>query len=118
MPRDYEQHITDYVLRFFRHLMTDIERAADEAIVLHSNESGRTVKCITFRAGTPEAVAQAAEPLLEENSAIRRRRTCDRILASHHAEVFANACPSCGKLPATPRAKMCLWCPHTWREEG
>jgi hypothetical protein len=118
MNRDYDVHITNYILQFFRHHMTDVEQAADEAVVFTSvHDEGEEVH-ITFRSGTPEDVVAKAKAALEEGSQVLRRKARERIVSEHRMEVFANACPKCGKLPATPKAKMCIWCSHSWREEA
>lgn len=116
MSRNYEQHITNYVLQHFRQFMTDVERAAEEAVVFTVAHEGQEEPHITFRAGTSEDIAKRAERALAEGVQAFRLRTRERILSEHRAEVFANACPKCGRLPATPKAKMCIWCSHSWRE--
>lgn len=39
-----------------------------------------------------------------------RIRCVDRLLTDHADLIFSNACPSCGKLRRTPKAKKCMWC--------
>jgi hypothetical protein len=117
MSRDYELHVTNYVLRHFRHLMTDVERAADDAVVLVVVHYGGQEPQITFRDGVPDTVAREAEVALNAGVQVFRRRTRERIISAHQSEVCANTCPKCGRLPATPKAKMCIWCSHSWRED-
>jgi hypothetical protein len=116
MNRDYELHSTNYVMQHFRHLMTEVERAADDAVVLTVVHDGDEELQITFRNGVPEAVAREAEAALRDGVQVFRRRTRERIILAHQSEVCANACPQCGRLPATPKAKMCIWCSYSWRE--
>jgi len=47
-----------------------------------------------------------------------RRKVRERILRDHKDEVFLNKCSSCEKLVKTPRAKLCLWCGHSWHENS
>jgi hypothetical protein len=114
--RDYDLHATNYVMQHFRHLMTDVERAADDAIVLTELHSSGGDLSVTLKPGTPSSLAPQVHEALKDGVQIFRRRTRERILAAHPKEVTANACPKCGRFPATPRAKMCFWCAHTWRE--
>ena len=114
MLKDYELHVTKYVLRYFKHLMSDAERAADSAVVLIGDEDGEEEISITFPAGLDIEATRRARVLLADGHAVFRRRLRDRILSDHKAEIFENACPRCGKLPATPRAKYCLLCAHSW----
>jgi len=96
--------------------MTDTERAAEEAFVLTIVCEGSKEQQIIFKMDLTGPEMRAAEAALRDGVPSFRRRTRERIVSEHRAEVFANACPQCGRLPATPKAKMCLWCPHTWRK--
>ena len=117
MNRDYELHITNYVMQHFRLFMTDVERAAVDAVVFAVVHGGHRELQITFKNGIPATVVREAKAALEEGAQVFRLRTRERILSEHRVEVFANACPKCGRLPATPKAKMCIWCSHSWRED-
>ena len=100
-------------MEHFKHLMTEVERVADDTIVLF-NEEGQPD--VTFGHKLDESVANAAELALKNGVQAFRRHTCERILSVHKDEVYANACPQCGLLPATPKAKVCIWCSYTWFE--
>ena len=44
------------------------------------------------------------------------RETSDEILRREGNKIFVNRCPSCARLVRTPRAKLCLWCGHNWKD--
>lgn len=115
--RDYNVHVVNYVWTHFEHLLTEVERAAGSAFVLKvSGSGGGERQHVTFPNGTSEEVASMARQLLMAGQQEVRRSVAGRLLDAHRAEIHANACPKCGRLPATPRAKMCIWCSHSWRE--
>ena len=93
----------------FKHLMTQMERVANDTIVIF-DEQGQP--SMTFSHKLDESVANAAKLALKNGVQAFRRHTCERILSVHKDEVCANACPKCGLLPATPKAKVCIWCSH------
>ncbi|BCM91816.1 hypothetical protein IAD21_03692 [Abditibacteriota bacterium] len=109
-PEDYQLHEINYVMEHFGHLMTEVERAARDAIMLFQGSQAH----ITFDTKLDENVANAARFALKDGAQVFRRRTTERILSTHRDQVYANACPKCGRLPATPKAKLCIWCSHTW----
>ena len=116
MRLDYELHVTAYVMQHFPYLMTDVERAAADAVVLTVVDSADSRLEVTLKPGTSTSITQQARDVLREGMQAFRKRTRERIVAAHADEVFANKC-KCGKLPATPRAKMCIWCSYSWREK-
>ena len=117
--KDYDLHVTNYVLKYFKHLMSDTEKAADSAVVLIGHQGDEEEMSIVFPAGVDEEIVGAARVLLAEGNAAFRRKLRDRIMSDHRDEVFKNACPQCGKLPATPRASYCISCSHSWdRQPG
>ena len=77
-----EEHLVEYVLYYFDHLVS-----GEDKVVVHNNRRLSV-----------------------------RFPICARIAENHRAEVFANSCPRCGRLPRTPRAKQCFWCGHDWHE--
>jgi hypothetical protein len=116
--------LADYVLRYYPRLMTAHERAVYRHLTA----------LYKFRSGGPPAPGTAAETdgisgpvarwqLSDDPSVITdaqagwdeaRTRIAERILRDHPDEVYLNRCPQCNALTATPRARLCLTCGHTW----
>jgi len=45
------------------------------------------------------------------------RTTADEVLGREGDKVFVNCCPKCERLVRTPKAKLCLWCGHNWKND-
>ncbi len=116
MTEDQEAlHLTHYVVAHFRHLMSEPERLALEAIVLGVNVPGEPPRWeVTFRGTVDAASEAAARALLSEGMQALRQRVAQRLAQEHPADINANACPKCGRLPRTPKARQCPWCKHSW----
>lgn len=102
-----------YVLDNFSHLLTADERAAVECVVFHISRDKASSHALLRGGGEagPHILA-----LLSGGQQALRLSCADRLVREHKALIFENACPSCGKLPRTPRARQCLKCGHSWRE--
>ncbi|RYG64962.1 hypothetical protein EON80_18240 [bacterium] len=116
--RRYKIHETVYALEYFPHLMTEVERAAVDAVLVVGEEDDQTTTQVFFSEEPSDEVAAAAKGALGTDDHAFRRRTAERIVSEHRDEVYANSCPNCGLLPATPSAKVCIWCSHTWFENS
>lgn len=44
------------------------------------------------------------------------RATSESILVREGDSILVNRCPNCDRLVRTPKAKLCLWCGHNWRQ--
>jgi hypothetical protein len=112
----YRLHVVAYVLDHFQHLMTAEEKAADAAVVFYVDDGdGESLSLeIGLEGGLEDTVAHGATEALQSGPQDFRYRTAQRIIAEHRDEVYANACHSCRRLPATPTARVCIWCGHSW----
>ena len=115
--------LADYVLRFHARLMTDHERSADRHLTsLYKRGDGVPPAPGTARdtdhikglfrrwlSDDPHIIADA-----QAGWHAARERIAERIVRDHPGEVYLNRCPACRALTASPSARMCLVCPHTW----
>ncbi len=81
-----DKETTIYIVRYFRNLMSDDEKAA-----------------LTYRY------------FIEDYNAFELEVT-KRIVQQNPSKVFFNNCPNCNKLARTPYTKQCRHCGHTWRD--
>jgi len=111
----YQLHVVAYVLEHFQHLMTDAEEVANNTIVIYEeDDEGRLSMHIGIEDELDETVANEATRALQNGPQEFRHRTAERLISEHKNEIYANACPNCGRLPATPKARVCIWCNHSW----
>ncbi|NHZ87717.1 hypothetical protein F2P45_01525 [Massilia sp. CCM 8733] len=102
-----------YVLNNFSHLLTEDERAGVECVTF--GIGGSKTSTYAVMRGGGEAPAHVLALLVNGQQALRFA-CADKLLGLHKALIFANACPSCGKLLRTPRARQCLKCGHSWHQ--
>ncbi len=106
-----------YVLKYFRHLMTPLERRVTEYIapIVSDAEDSKIRSLYTFlenRDGhvDDDAVLRAFQtPYVD-----RVANAVDRVLKMGRDDVLENRCEKCHRLARTPVAKQCLWCGHDW----
>ncbi|MES3023638.1 MAG: hypothetical protein V4857_18890 [Pseudomonadota bacterium] len=108
-------HEVHYVLSFFGHLLNETEKIAVGAVAMSVvDKNGLKFQSISLRGGTEPSPEVRA--LLADGMQPLRFRLAERLLAQHRDLIFENACKNCGQLPATPKAKQCLNCGHSWRD--
>ena len=107
-------HEINYTIDNFRHLLSDDERTAVEAVVLTVSNGIFDSLLITLKSG--EEPSREIKQLLSDGMFNLRIKLAERLLATHRSEIYENSCKSCGHLPATPRAKQCRTCGYSWRE--
>jgi hypothetical protein len=56
------------------------------------------------------------DELLCDGFAVFKKRLRERLL-QEKPDIFINRCRKCNKVVATPRARLCLWCNHSWYDE-
>ena len=111
-------NLVGYIFNHYLHLMTETEQKANSSLLLLEKA----------RASSSEAMRQKALDLSGyQNPEIRefismgiedfRQHVCQRLLSSHRNDIFLNYCPECGNLTATPKAKLCLKCGHSWFDD-
>ncbi len=108
-----------YVLAYYPNLMTRLESLGQKAAFSEEKADGasesmaRKLREKWGHQNDPEVVAA-----LSQGTDTFRRRVRERILRENSDEVFLNKCAKCEKLVKTPRAKLCLWCGHSWHENS
>ena len=107
-------HEINYTIDNFRHLLTDTERSAVDAVVFTVRDGIFNSLLITLKSG--EEPTDEIKQLLAGGMFDLRKKLAKRLLATHKSEIYENSCRSCGHLPATPRAKQCRTCGNSWRE--
>ena len=110
--KNYDDHVVQYVLRFYSKYFLPEEEAALGAIVLDSDEGGDPY--VRFPGEVSDLVKGKAEKLLKIDFRDLRRQIAKRIRNEYGDEIDSHICPECGRLPATPQASLCLWCGYTW----
>lgn len=113
---DDDSELTRYIWRNCRHLLTDLERLTDRALIAEfkaehtSSESfARTLRS-RWAANDNAEVAAA----LADGTDAFRNRVRDRVLNEVADSLSINRCPECHRVILTPLAQQCLWCGHDW----
>ena len=116
---DEDAELDKYVLSSYPNLMTRLEALGQKAAFAEQKAENTTSKAMADKLrekwgsqNNPEVVAA-----LSKGVEIFRRTVRNRILQDHADDVFLNRCPECDKLVRTPKAKLCLWCGHSWHEK-
>ena len=64
------------------------------------------------------ADAPAINAALQQGNDVFRQQVCERLLAAYGDQIFINRCPACQRIVRTPKARLCVWCGHTWYEQA
>ena len=122
---DEDDWLDFYVYRNYYGLMTDFERAGLEALRTEikaayaadrGDEKSASNYATILRKQTDLNEPAVSEALKMGESAFMRR-VRKRILKEHSDQIDLNRCPECGRIPRTPKAKLCPWCYHNWHDE-
>jgi hypothetical protein len=120
---DEDDWLDGYVCANYPDLLTDFERAGFEALhiekkaALHAQEGLEEQASLERRRYIDMNKPGASEALKMGDSAFMRR-VRKRILVEHPDQIDLNRCPKCGRIPRTPKAKLCPWCYHNWHDEA
>jgi hypothetical protein len=136
--RDYDHDlaIRAYVGKFYRHLMTPLERRVTENdFPVTSNPERDIVKTYNMSSTMIEASyrkLQHAYKFLEDRDGHvndadvlrafekpreeREAAAIARVLTECRDQIQINYCPECSRVLRTPIAKQCLWCGHDWHD--
>ena len=112
----------DYVVHNYPHFMSPHERAVIHHLTIlykgrrtppaagtaskWSEDEGHYTRLLSSE---PDVLADA-----DAGWDVARERIANRILSAHRSEVYLNRCPTCRALTATPTARLCPACGHTW----
>jgi hypothetical protein len=118
---DEETALCQYVWRYGRRFITDLELRADRAATVREKAaraaemgSKQLAKVLLKQwgcVGDLEIDAALAEGYQALHLRVLRRIQCDP-----GALAGINRCPRCRRVVRTPTAKQCLWCNHDWHD--
>jgi hypothetical protein len=99
--------------------MTDFERQVGKAIIgrakAEASSDPRMAAMLGQRwGGADDASINAA---LQDGADVFRRQVRNRLLETYADQIFINRCPICQRIVRTPKARLCVWCGHTWYEQ-
>lgn len=122
---ELNREVIDYILRYHRHLMTDIERQAEvHLIVTLKTTLGRTDAAAQEEARKskldyPSGLSDDPDVLrlARDGYETFRARTTKRLLQDGGEQLTLNCCPKCGELARTPTARQCRFCNCDWHRE-
>lgn len=109
-----DRETIDYIIRYFRKLMTSDEALAlnHHMYTLKSSENARMRNIMIERGWIntdPEVIK-----LLGNGYEAFQQNVVTRIMAETPERVFLNTCPKCHKLARTLYAKQCRYCNYSW----
>ncbi len=113
-----------YVFRYYAHLMSQQERAANRHLTgtikaTHGRSDAEAQKeagnsyLRSVLSNEPQVLALASDgfqPFVLQ--------TADRIIRDHGEKIAFNCCPRCGRLARTPKARQCRFCRHDWHNQS
>jgi hypothetical protein len=112
--------LTTYIWDHYQHLMTDFERQVGSATIgrakADNSSNPQTAAILRQRWGRTDD--PAIDAALQDGDAVFRRRVRDRLLQTYEEQIFINRCPACQRIVRTPKARLCVWCGHTWYEQA
>lgn len=133
---DYDHYRANcaYVRKFYRHLMTPLERRVTEYnYPVTSDPEGDLVKMYSTSITMTEVLIQTfrrtheflekrdghvddAEVLraFQKSPEEREAAAADRLMTECIDQIQINCCPKCSCVLRTPLARQCLWCGHDW----
>jgi hypothetical protein len=122
---ELNRELIDYILRYHRHLMTDIERQAEIHLVITLKRTlGRTDVAAQEEArksmlDDPSGLSDDRDVLLlaKDGYEAFQTRTAKRILQEYGEQRILKGCPKCGELLRTPTARQCRFCNYDWHRE-
>lgn len=114
-PYDEDRQLAAYIFRHYAHLFTPMEKRG--ALAAFADDKAKVgsegfARFIWKRHQLADDKVLAEE--LKDGIDAFRRRTAERVIGRHRADVFVNRCPRCGRVVATPKAQQCLWCGNDW----
>ncbi|RXM41502.1 hypothetical protein BOQ62_00035 [Chryseobacterium sp. CH21] len=109
-----DRETINYIIRYFRKLMTD-----DEALALNHHmytfKSSENVymRNLMIKRGWISSDPEVTK-LLENGYEVFEQNVVTRIMTETPEKVFFNNCPKCHRLARTPYAKQCRYCGYSW----
>ncbi|MBB4634990.1 hypothetical protein [Longimicrobium terrae] len=118
-----EPRLADYVLKYHGNLMSEHERSVNRHLTTLFKQGTGDLPAPGTAMETNHIHSLQRHWLSDDPRVIAdaqagwhaaRQRIAERIVRDHPDEVYLNRCPACGALTASPTARICLVCPHTW----
>jgi predicted RNase H-like HicB family nuclease len=107
-----ELSLEDYIWRYGKHLMTDLEQRADQVgLIRAKTRPDRQEAELLGLMGVTDG--PDVDLALSAGWEVFRLSVCRRILSERGDEII-NRCPRCRRVVRTPLARQCLWCGHDW----
>jgi hypothetical protein len=114
---DYDEQavLVNYIWDHYWRFMSEAERKAHRSAEIAFKTEGASEKY--KQAMAAKYPCDAAAELLSEGIWVFRQRAAQRVLDQHHHEIFINRCAKCDRIVRTPKARLCLWCGHSWFDQ-
>jgi hypothetical protein len=115
MAQNYDEEavLIDYIWDHYIRFMSEAEWKANRAIQINFKTQGASEKYKQAMAAKYPR-DEATDKLLADGEDIFRQRAAHRVLDQHRSEIFINRCAKCDRIVKTPKARLCLWCGHSW----
>ncbi|VEE04896.1 Uncharacterised protein [Chryseobacterium gleum] len=109
-----DRETIDYIIRYFRRLMTENEiLALNHHMYTYKSSDSIYLRNIMIERGWINTEPEIIK-LLENGYEAFEQNTVKRIMRETPEKVFFNYCPNCNKLARTPQAKQCRYCRYSW----
>lgn len=119
MDYDESSVLRKYVWDACQHVLTDLERRAERAVIARAKAAGArkfnrpdTAQMLDEKWGC--VADPEVDAALAAGEEAFRQRVCERVLADPMASQSINRCPRCNRVVRTPTAQQCFWCGHDW----
>lgn len=108
------QDLREYILNFYRYLMTPSESQADKNCQYVTKTGGEGLQFEMMKRRGWVRSDDAIKALLADGPEIFYQRVAQRIWDESRDKVYLNLCPNCQRLARTPSARQCRFCGHDW----
>jgi hypothetical protein len=109
--------VRGYVLRWFRHLLTEEERARIDAVTRRYKREVPLQYMVATRAGLDsQTAAEVAKFHWPDGYFEFLDSVVRRVMDEYELSVCINRCPECDSVLRTPQARVCFWCGHSQYE--
>nr|WP_315028025.1 hypothetical protein [uncultured Chryseobacterium sp.] len=109
-----DKETADYIIRYFKDLMTDNEKLAlNYHMYTYKSSDSPYLRSMMIEKGWISTDPQIVE-LLQNGYEEFELNVAQRILADIPEKIFFNNCPQCYKLARTPYARQCRHCGYDW----
>lgn len=107
--------LEQYVRHNCRHMMTQFENLADQAVATRNpNLVGSLKAMLQERYRHEDSIVVKS---LDYGHEQFMQAVVERILRTQRDKIPLCRCPECKRIAATPKAHQCLWCGADWHHE-